>query len=158
MERLKSYCTDVCFIDGLKTFIISPSKFDDILKDNELLKYLKKSDKDIVPFIKTSMAVGTSKMYLAFVNLPAKVERLQWLPVHCYKSGNQFYHVYYRNTWMCRECKHIMNQSIVMPMVEVDSTIYHQCENKYPDIPLIFQKEKCPKCGRILQNHLIIID
>lgn len=158
MERLKSYCADVCFIDGLETFIISPSKFDDILKDNELLKYLKKSNKDIVPFINISREVGTNKIYLAFVNLPAKVERFQWLPVHCYKNGNQFYHVDYRNTWMCRECKHIMNKPIVMPMVEVDSTIYNQCERKYPDIPLIFQKEKCPKCGMVLQNHLIIIE
>ncbi|MEW4414838.1 hypothetical protein [Clostridium sp. AN503] len=155
MERLKSYCAEVCFIDNLQTFIISPSKFDDILKDNELLMYLKKSD--IVPFIKTSRAVGTNILYLAFVNLPAKVERFQWLPVHCYKNENKFYHVYYRNTWMCRECRHIMNKSIVMPMVEADSTIYHYCENKYPDIPLIFQKVKCPKCGRVLQNHLIII-
>ena len=50
-----------------------------------------------------------------------------------------------------------MNKSIVMPMVEADSTIYHHCVNKYPDIPSIFQKVKCPKCGRVLQNHLIII-
>ena len=155
MERLKSYCEEVCFIDNLQTFIISPSKFNDILKDNELLMYLKKSD--IAPFINTSRAVGTNILYLAFVNLPAKVERLQWLPVHCYKNENKFYHVYYRNTWMCRECRHIMNKSIVMPMVEADSTIYHHCVNQYPDIPLIFQKVKCPKCGRVLQNHLIII-
>ena len=65
MERLKSYCADVCFIDGLETFIISPSKFDDILKDNELLKYLKKSNKDIVPGINISREVGTNKIYLA---------------------------------------------------------------------------------------------
>ena len=79
MERLKSYYADVCFIDGLETFIISPSKFDDILKDNVLLKYLKKSNKDIVPFINISREVGINKIYLAFVNLPAKVERfLAW--------------------------------------------------------------------------------
>ena len=98
---------------------------------------MKKSNKDIIPFINISREVGTNKIYLAFVNLPAKVERFQWLPVHCYKNGNQFYHVYYRNTWMCRACKHIMNKPIVMPMVEVDSTIYNQCERKYPDIPSI---------------------
>ena len=65
--------------DVLETFIISPSKFDDILKDNVLLKYLKKSNKDIVPYINISREVGTNKIYLAFVNLPAKVERfLAW--------------------------------------------------------------------------------
>lgn len=158
MERLKKYCEDVYFIDGLQTFIISPSKFDDILKDNELLKYLKKTDMNIARFINIARKVGTDKIYLAFVNLPTKVERFQWVPLHCYKNENQFYHVYYRDTWVCRECKNIMNKSIIMPMVEADMTIYHWCENKYPDIPLIFQKVKCPKCGRPLQNHLIIIE
>lgn len=158
MERLRRYCEDVRFIDGLQTFIISPSKFDDIIKDDKLLKCMEKSDMDIVPFINTSRAVGTDKIYLAFVNLPAKVERIRWFPLHCYKNRNQFYHVHYRNTWMCTECKSIMTKSIVMPMVEADTTIYHWCENKYSDVPLIFQKVKCPKCGRLLQNHLIIIE
>ncbi len=156
MERLEKYCEDVCFIDGLQTFIISPSKFDVILKDNKLLKYLKITDiKNIVPFINEAREVGTDKIYLAFVNLPTKV--CQWMPLHCYKNKNKFYHVCYRSTWMCRGCKNIMNKSIIMPMVESDAVIYHWCENKYPDIPLIFQKVKCPKCGRLLQNHLFII-
>lgn len=157
MERLKQYCADVCFIDSLQTFIISPSKHDDILKDDKLLKCLKRSEMDILPFIKTTKEVGTDKIYLAFVYLPVKVEIIQWMPIHCYKNGTQFYHVYYRNSWMCRECGNIMNKSIVMPMVEVESIIYHWSKNRYPDIPLIFQKIKCPKCGKLLQNHLIII-
>lgn len=158
MERLKNYCEDICLIDGLQTLIISPSKYDDILKDSILLKYLKKSDADLLPLIKTAKKVGTDKIYLAFVNLPVKTEKFQWVPLYCYRNGNQFYHVHYRNTWMCKACKNMINMSIVMPMVEADTTIYHWCENKYPDIPLIFQKVKCPKCGRLLQNHLIIIE
>ena len=158
MERLKNYCEDICLIDGLQTLIISPSKYDDILKDSILLKYLKKSDADLLPLIKTAKKVGTDKIYLAFVNLPVKTEKFQWVPLYCYRNGNQFYHVHYRNTWMCKACKNMINMSIVMPMVEADTTIYHWCENKYPDIPLIFQKVKCPKCGRLLQHHLIIIE
>lgn len=158
MEHLIGYCEVVCFIDGLQTFIISPSKLDDILKDNKLLKFLKKSDMDIVYFINVAKTVGTNTIYLAFVKLPAKAECFQWVPLHCYKSGNRFFHVHYRDTWMCRECKSIMNQSIIMPMVESDASIYHWCENKHPGIPLVFQKIKCPKCGRLLQNHLIIIE
>lgn len=157
MERLKNYCTEICLIDGLQTFVISPSKYDDMIKDKELLNCIKRPEMDIVPFIKTAREAGTDKIYLAFVNLPVKMERFQWIPIHCYKNGNQFYHVHYRNTWMCRECRNIMNQSMVMPMVEADSTIYHWCENNYPDIPLIFQKVKCPKCGKPLQNHLLVI-
>ncbi len=158
MEHLIRYCEVVCFIDGLQTFIISPSKFDDLLKDNDLLKYMKKSYIDIVYFVNAANTVATNTIYLAFVKLPTKAESFQWIPLHCYKSENQFFHVHYRNTWMCRECKSIMNKPIIMPMVETDTAIYHWCENKYPDIPLIFQKVKCPKCGRLLQNHLIIIE
>lgn len=158
MEQLKKYCADICLIDGLQTFIINPSNYDDVIKDNELLKYLNKSEKEIIPFIKTARKVGTDKIYLAFANLPSVVERFQWMPLYCYKNGNLFYHVHYRNTWICRECNNIMNKSIIMPMVEADAIIYNWCENKYPDIPLIFQKIKCPQCGKILQNHLIIIE
>lgn len=157
LERLKQYCADVCFIDGLQTFIISPSKHDDILKDDKLLKCLKRSESDLFPFMKTTKEVGTDKIYLAFVYLPAKVDIMQWFPIHCYKNGNQFYHVYYRKSWMCRECGNIIYKSIVMPMVEVESLIYQWPENRYPDIPTIFQKIKCPECGKPLQNHLIII-
>lgn len=157
MERLKPYCADVCFIDNLQTFIISPSKYDDILKDEELLKCLKKSEKEIVPFIKTAREVGIDKIYLAFVYIPAKVEKIQWMPIYCYKNGNKFYHVHYRNSWICRECGNTVSESIVMPMVEAESVIYHWSENRHPNIPLFFQKVKCPKCGKPLQNHLIII-
>lgn len=157
MERLKQYCTDICFIDNLQTYVISPSKLDDILKDDGLLKYLKKSETDIIPFIKIAREAGTDKIYLAFIYLPAKVEKLRWMPVHCYKNGNQLYHVRYRNSWMCRECGNVMNQPIVMPMAEAEPIIYHFSENRYPDIPSLFQKIKCPKCGKPLQNHLIII-
>lgn len=158
MECLKKYCEAVSCIDGLQTFVISPSKLNDVLNDNEILVLLKKSYMDIAPFINTVRLVGTDKIYLAFVNLPVKEEGLQWLPLHCYKDGNQFYHVQCKDTWICRECRNIIKKSIIMPMVEADATIFHWCVNKYPDIPLIFQKVKCPKCGRLLQNHLLIIE
>ena len=153
MERLKQYCVNVSYIDSLQTFIISPSKYEDILKDDELLKCLKKSEKQIVPFIKIAREMNTDKIYLAFVCHPT----LQWMSVYCYKSEKQFYHVHYRDSWMCRECGNIMNEPIIMPMVEVEPAIYCRSENKYPNIPLIFQKIKCPQCGKPLQNQLIII-
>ncbi|MCI8400834.1 MAG: hypothetical protein HFI38_01860 [Lachnospiraceae bacterium] len=157
MERLKDYCLDVCIIDGLQTYVISPAKYGVLIKDNELLHYLKRTDKNLLPYIEMAREMGIDKLYLAFVNVPSFVRKFQMSPVLCYKNENRFYHVHYRNTWMCRECKHIMNKPIIMPMVEADITIYHCSENKYPDIPSIFQKVKCPKCGRLLQNHLIIL-
>lgn len=158
MEQLIDYCLDVCVIDGLQTYVISPATHNVLVKDNKLLNYLKSTESDILPYIEAAREIGIDKLYLAFINFPAIVKKFQLLPILCYKNGNQFYHVHYRNTWMCRECKHIMNKPIIMPMVEADTTIYHFSENKYPDIPSIFQKVKCPKCGKLLQNHLIILE
>lgn len=158
MEHLKDYCLDVCVIDGLQTYIISPEKYSLLIKDNELLNNLKRKDKDILPYIKIAREIGIDKLYLAFVYFPAFAKKFQLLPILCYRNEHQFYHVNYRNTWMCRECKYIMNKPIIMPMVEADMTIYRCSEHKYPAIPSIFQKVKCPKCGKLLQNHLIILN
>ena len=45
MEHLKDYCLDVCVIDGLQTYVIDSAKYGVLIKDNELLNYLKKTDK-----------------------------------------------------------------------------------------------------------------
>lgn len=158
MERLKPYCIDIHYIDGLLTFIISPSKYEDILENKELLKWLDKSENEIGKFIKIVKEVGTNKIYLGFVYLTTKIKKYRWIPMHCYKNGNEFYHVFFRYTWMCRECGNIINGSIIMPMVEADPTIYRLSGNEYPNIPLIFKKVNCPKCGKSLQNHLIIME
>lgn len=159
MERLKDYCFNVCMIDSLQTFIISPAKYDAFIKDSNLLNDLqitKARYEAVLSYAKIVGEVGTDKLYPAFVYLPFFAERFQWLPLYCYKNKNQFYHVNYRNTWMCRECGNVMNKSILMPMAEADATIYPR--DKRPCIPPIFQKMPCPKCGKLLQNHLVIIE
>lgn len=159
MERLKDYCSNVCMIDGLQTFIISPEKYDVFIKDSSLLNDLqitKALYKFTLCYAETAKEVSADKIYLAFVYLPFFAERFHWLPLYCYKNKNQFYHVNYRNTWMCRECGNIMNKSILIPMAEADATIYPR--GKRPHISPIFQKIACPKCGKLLQNHLIIIE
>lgn len=47
LKRLKPYCVDIQYIDGLLTFIIAPSKYENILKDKEILNLLYKSEKEI---------------------------------------------------------------------------------------------------------------
>lgn len=159
MERLEQYCMGVCDIDGLQTFIISSSKYEELLKDSELLKHLKISEKLMTPFIRTIRELNTDKIYFTFVYLPTFIEKFQWMPVYCYKSGSQFYHVHYKDSWLCHECGNIMNQPVIMPLVEVDPGIYsHSARgNRHPMIPPFSQKIKCPKCGKPLQNHLFLI-
>ncbi|MCM1186957.1 MAG: hypothetical protein NC251_07740 [Lachnoclostridium sp.] len=100
-------------------------------------------------------AANHKNLYLAFAYNPNFAEKYRWLSLLCYKHENTFYHVAYRNTWMCRECNHKYNAPIIMPMVEADAVIYHGVE--YPKIPDIFRKVNCPQCGKPLQNHLIIL-
>lgn len=156
-KGLKSYCEDIKYIDGLLTFIISPLKYENILKDKEILNFLHKSEKGIETFIKISKEVGIDKIYIGFIYLPHIIKKYNFIPIHCYKYENEFYHVFFRYTWICRKCRYIINGAIIMPMVEADPTIYSLSGNEYPSIPLIFKKLNCPKCGKPLQNHLIII-
>ncbi len=158
MEKIKNYCTNICSINGVETFIIAPSKYDDLINDYDLLKDMATSKERINPFIQTAKESCSDKIFFAFVNVPTKVEYLQWIPVLCYKSGNQFLHINYRTSWMCRECGNIMEKPLIMPIDELDTTFYTFAENKYPNIDPIFKKIKCPKCGKLLQNHLHIIE
>ena len=66
MEHLKDYCLDVCVIDGLQTYVIDSAKYGVLIKDNELLNYLKKTDKDILSYIELTREIGIDKIYLAF--------------------------------------------------------------------------------------------
>ena len=76
------------------------------------------------------------------------------MPILCYKSDEEFYHVQHHSGRVCRECM-TDNGAVIMPMSEAD-TIYY--ELPLPPIPEIFHKVNCKKCGKLLQNHLIIVD
>lgn len=58
MKHLKDYCLDVCVIDGLQTYVISPAKYSVLIKDNELLNYLKRTENDILPYIDVAREIG----------------------------------------------------------------------------------------------------
>ena len=90
MEHLKDYCLDVCVIDGLQTYVIDSAKYGVLIKDNELLNYLKKTDKDILSYIELTREIGIDKIYLAFAKFPTLIERLQWFPILCYKMEINF--------------------------------------------------------------------
>lgn len=62
-ERLKKYCEKICCIDGLETYIVSPSEYDNLMGDDELLGALKRSQKDIAPFIKAAEEAGNGKLF-----------------------------------------------------------------------------------------------
>lgn len=91
---------------------------------------------------------------LAVVYQPKNIEKYRWLPVLCYKNGNEIYHVHFHDGWVCRKCMY-NNGPVIMPMVEADASYYSETEKPYPAVPQIFKKVKCKNCGQYLQNHLI---
>lgn len=157
MEQLSNYCIKKCYIDGIYTCVVSPKQHDRLLGDEKLLEELKIPKTYVETLLKEIREINNRNLYLAFAYHP-NWKRCNWSPLHCYKNEDSFYHVFFRSSWMCRECGTIYYAKIIMPMVEADATFYHGTKNQYPAIPAIFKTVQCPKCGVPLQNHFIILD
>lgn len=70
---------------------------------------------------------------------------------------DRYYHVFIRESWLCRECRHVHRGIVIMPMAEADAIFLDKPYFMEFDIPTFFKKLPCESCGRPLQNHLIII-
>lgn len=155
--KLKEYCFCICDINGLATCVISPEYYDTIADDAELLRYLSRRKSDILPYLNIIKECRDLALYLAFVYHETWIERYRWMPLFCYRKGETFYHVEYHSGWRCRECG-CDNGAVLMPIWENDAVIYGGAGADYPEVPSIFKKLPCKKCGRILQNHLIKVE
>lgn len=160
MKSLQKYCMNEFIIDGLKTYIISPEHYENVLHDTELLEELGINNdiwKNAISFMLENIKqIHERKIHLAFV----KHENWKihiWEPVNVYEHDKHFYHVSIGNAWICRKCRHVHRGKIIMPMAEADGIFL---ERKYLNsfvVPDIFSKIPCEKCGELLQNHLLII-
>ena len=160
MKLLQEYCIDELIIDGLKTYIISPEHYENLLHDTMLLEQLSISDvgKEFIPrMIEYAKQISEIKIYFAFVQHENFAKRFMWEPVNVCKFGDDFYHIFIRNNWLCRECGHNHLGKIIMPMFEADSVFLDKRNIRTAAIPTIFNKIPCEKCGKLLQNHLFII-
>lgn len=157
MELLQKYCSNELFIDGLKTYIISPEHCEDVLHDAQLSEQL-----DIRGALKEAISIMIDhtkqiheiKIYLAFVQHKHRKEFI-WEPVNVCEYEGRLYHIFIRDNWVCIPCGHNHSGKIIMPMSEAD--IHFSDDKKYPDTPAFFKKIPCDKCGKLLQNHLLII-
>lgn len=158
MKKLQEYCASVLRIDGLKTYILSSEHYERILHDQELFEQLDMSDvaqKTISRLIGHAKQICDIKIQLAFVQHESR-KVCVWEPVNVCEYGNHFYHVFIADRWICRECGHDHFGKIIMPMFEADGVFLDTRNNRKPDIPAIFHKTPCKKCGKLLQNHLFI--
>lgn len=159
-ELLAKYCIKICNINGLDTYIISPQYYGDILADTELLDKLTvsifASADSIKKFINIAKKVD-NQLLLAFVYYKNYIDKFAWMPLNCYENENSFYLIFYRDSWLCRECGYLLHANIIMPIEECDTVFYSGTKNQYSPIPSIFKKIPCPKCGKLLQNHLFLL-
>lgn len=159
MKSLQEYCINELIIDGLKTYIISPEHYENFLHDTKLLKQLGISDtgkKFISGRIEYAKQISEIKIYFAFVQHEDRKTCI-WEPVNVCEYENVFYHVFIRDNWICKECGHNHLGKIIMPMSEADGVFLDVRNNVASDIPAIFKKIPCENCGRLLQNHLLVI-
>lgn len=52
--------------------------------------------------------------------------------------------------YCCRECGHLYQAPIIMPMAEAEAIYYSGTEDNDLAIPSIFRKINCPNCGKPL--------
>jgi len=156
MERLREYCSEVCNISGVETYIIAEELYDEFISDSELLSQLSFSANGIRPYIDYAKSVS-APVHFAVTHFHGRIKPFEWIPVNCIEYGDSYFHVSIRNTWLCRECGKIHCGTIIMPMREHDPVFYPDAPDRQPPIPPVFEKISCSDCGKPLQNHLIFL-
>lgn len=159
LKRIEKFSSAICCIDDIETYIISSEHHASLIESQELLENLIPpwAMDWIIRYIQ--VAKKFDALHLAFGHHKDRAGLgLEWEPVLCYKKENAFFHVGYRDSWMCIDCRHVLYAPIIMPMCEADPDFYCVTKKRFPDIPPFFQKIPCPKCSSLLQNHLIILE
>lgn len=153
---LKKYRIELLRIDSAETHIIDPYSMDALVDDRQLLDKMKIQRKSIMRYIDVINSVREIKLFLGLMyTVKFKTERC--IPVLCMRWNNRYYHVYYKEGWQCMHCGHNVGR-VLMPFSESgDIVITHTSHEISPEVNL-FQKINCPKCGRLLQNHLMLLE
>lgn len=147
MNKWKKYVYKQLNIWDVDTYLIYPEHYKEIV---ELLN-LHSSSLAILDIVKKTRTI---ELYPAVAYVPRFAEKYRWMPVLCYKNGEEFYHVQHHTGWMCRNCW-TNNGQVIMPLFEAD-TIYYRFP--FPSVPKEFHKVNCKKCGKPLQNDLIMLE
>lgn len=147
LDEFKKYIYKELNIDGIDTFLIYPEHFPTVAK----LLNLHSASLSLLEIVNKVKSVV---LYIAVVYIPRFAEKYRWMPVLCYTNGQEFFHISYHSGWICRECG-ANNGAVIMPLSEADAIYY---EFPLPQISEMFHKINCKKCGKELQNHLILLN
>lgn len=147
MDKWQKYVYKQLNIWDTDTYLIDPEYAPEVIK----LLNLHNSNLVLLDIVKQTKSI---ELYPAVVQIPRFSEKYRWQPLLCYKHGNEYYHIQSHDGWMCRDCW-TNNGPVIMPMFEADTAFYGF---PLPQIPEVFRKIKCKKCGKPLQNHLVLVD
>lgn len=159
LEAFIKYHAKELIIDGLKTYIISPEYYESILNDEDLFEKLGicGTFKDMVPvLIGNAGQISSPDVGFAFVRHENR-KKFIWEATNVCEYNGHYYHVSIGNGWMCRKCGYVHKEMMIMPKAESEPSFLEMKYLSAFEVPDIFRKLPCKKCGNILQNHLLII-
>jgi len=152
-DILNQYTSDVLYVDGLETYIISSKFYHELLNAIDSIQPNSYFKREFNYYIEVVSSVKSVELLIGVsYNPQIKIERLQWRPVLCYKHGSSLYQVSYKEKWRCIDCKYD-HHSVIMQLVDAEPDVYFGVEK--PAYSTLFKKVPCKKCGHLLQGYLI---
>ena len=152
ISLIKKYCEKEYIIDGIKTYIIPEKHYDRLYHDIEISDMIIKEHH--LSFISYMKEINIPELYLSIVSLHR--DNVQYF-VYCYEYDGKLYHVSLKTGWVCLECRqpNTFDGIYAMPMYEDDLAFLPL--NVTPEIPPVFKKIQCQKCGKMLNRRFFKI-
>ena len=140
------------WVDGILTYLFHLEDLDELLKDSS-----KPEDfKNCLLWHKKHLSELTRTEGVKLYPAACHVEKInRWMPVYCLELDDSYYHVRLNSWWRCRDCGE-ENGPVLLHQTEVYRDVY--IGRELPQLPPIFKKMPCKKCGHLLQGHLIMLD
>lgn len=159
MKALEEYCREELVIDGLRTFVIAPEHYMELLMDENLLYRLGifgPAASALAVMISNARQVDGEQLGVAIVRHDDR-KLFVWEPVNVYCRDGICYHVSVAESWFCLKCRHVNPGRFLQPMAEADQVFLDRGNRYDVPIPAIFERIPCTSCGELLSRHLIRI-
>lgn len=156
MEMLiYKYCTEENIIDGVKTYIIPKERYDEFYHDIKISEFFNIMKEHSLSFIKYIKEINIPEICLSIV---CQHGGNVYYLVPCYKYDGKLYHVSLKNGWFCPECRqpNTFDGIYAIPMYEDDLTFLPL--DVTPEIPPVFKKIPCQKCGKPLNRQFMKVN